>query len=85
VRESVSQSGVRELVSTSEDCWSSGAVSRSCEKVIAEADDRPGTQRKGNVRRWSRYQNTTGEDTADWEVLVLAVVNCRVCELALVL
>jgi hypothetical protein len=25
---------------------------------------------------------STGEDTADWEDLVRAVVNCRVCELA---
>jgi hypothetical protein len=29
------------------------------------------------------YQGTTGEDTADWEDLVHAVVNCRVCELAI--
>jgi hypothetical protein len=33
----------------------------------------------------SRYQATTGEDTADWEELVRAVVNCRVCELAIAL
>jgi hypothetical protein len=32
----------------------------------------------------SRYQ-TTSEDTADWEDLVGAVVNCRVCELAIAL
>jgi hypothetical protein len=31
----------------------------------------------------SRYQTTTGEDIEDWEVLVRAVVNCRVCELAI--
>jgi hypothetical protein len=30
-------------------------------------------------------QTTTSEDTADWEDLVRAVVNCRVCELALAL
>jgi hypothetical protein len=28
----------------------------------------------------SHYQTMTGEDTADWEDLVHAVVNCRVCE-----
>jgi hypothetical protein len=29
----------------------------------------------------STEADDTGEDTADWEVLVHAVVNCRVCEL----
>jgi hypothetical protein len=33
----------------------------------------------------NRYQATTGEDTADWEDLVRAVVNCRVCEIAITL
>jgi hypothetical protein len=32
-----------------------------------------------------RHQATTGEDIADREDLVHAVVNCRVCELATVL
>jgi hypothetical protein len=31
-----------------------------------------------------RHQET-GEDTADWEDLVRAVVNCRLCELAIAL
>jgi hypothetical protein len=31
----------------------------------------------------SSHQTTTGEDTADWADLVRAVVNCRVCELAI--
>jgi hypothetical protein len=31
-------------------------------KLVAEAGDSPGTQTKGNVRRWSRYQVTTSED-----------------------
>jgi hypothetical protein len=35
------------------------------------------------VASW--YQTTTGEDTADWKELVLAVMNCRVCELAIAL
>jgi hypothetical protein len=30
-------------------------------------------------------QATTSEDTADWEDLLRAVVNCRVCELVKVL
>jgi hypothetical protein len=33
----------------------------------------------------SRYQATTGEDTADWEDLVHAVVNYKVCELVIAL
>jgi hypothetical protein len=33
----------------------------------------------------SHYQATTGEDTADWEDLVRAVMNCRVCKLAIAL
>jgi hypothetical protein len=33
----------------------------------------------------SRFQGTAGEDTADCEDLVRAVVNCNVCELAIVL
>jgi hypothetical protein len=33
----------------------------------------------------SHYQTTTGDDTADWEGLVRAAVNCRICELALAL
>jgi hypothetical protein len=48
-------------------------------KMIAEARGEFGTRRKGNVRRWSRYQTTTGEDRAGWEHSVHAVVNCRVC------
>jgi hypothetical protein len=31
------------------------------------------------------HQEMTGEDTADWEDLVHAVVNCKVCELAIAL
>jgi hypothetical protein len=32
-----------------------------------------------------RHQATTGEDAAEWEDLVRAVVNCIVCELAIAL
>jgi hypothetical protein len=31
------------------------------------------------------HKATTGEDTAEWEVLVRAVVNCRLCELVIAL
>jgi hypothetical protein len=31
----------------------------------------------------NRYQASTGEDTADWEDLVRAVVNCRMCDLTI--
>jgi hypothetical protein len=38
------------------------------------------------LEQWvSRYQATTGEDTADWGDFVRAAVKCRVCELALAL
>jgi hypothetical protein len=30
-----------------------------------------GTQRKGNVRRWSRYWATASEDATDWEDLTV--------------
>jgi hypothetical protein len=33
----------------------------------------------------SRYQAPTGEDTAEWEDLMRAVVKCRLCELAIAL
>jgi hypothetical protein len=37
-----------------------------------------------NVHYWKLYQKT-GEDTVDWEDLVRAVVDCRLCELAIAL
>jgi hypothetical protein len=43
--------------------------------VSIEADDITGIH----------HQAVTGEDIADWEELVHAVVNCRACELAIVL
>jgi hypothetical protein len=39
-------SGVSEL----DTCWGSVVVSCCCEKLVAEAGDSSGTQRKGNVR-----------------------------------
>jgi hypothetical protein len=38
-------------VSELEDCWSTVVVNCCCEKLVAEAMDISGTQRKGNVLR----------------------------------
>jgi hypothetical protein len=40
---------VGELVSQLDNCWGSAVVSSCCEKLVAEAKDSSGTQRKGNV------------------------------------
>jgi hypothetical protein len=40
---------VSEEVSELENCCSSVVVSCYCEKLVAEAEDSSGTQRKGNV------------------------------------
>jgi hypothetical protein len=40
---------------------------------------------RGSYGIGSRYQTTTGEDTAVWEVLVRAVVNFSVCKLVMAL
>jgi hypothetical protein len=57
--------------------WVSAVVSCCCEKLVAEAGDSSGTQRKGNVRRCSRYQATASEDvTVDTSVCI--TVNCNV-------
>jgi hypothetical protein len=47
------------------------AVVRS-EKLVAETGGSSGTQRKGNVHRWSCYQATA---TEDWEDFLCAVVT----------
>jgi hypothetical protein len=48
-----------------------------------------GIVREPRVREMSAigsyYQTRTGEDTTDWEDFMCAVVNCRVCELVVVL
>jgi hypothetical protein len=58
--------------------------------LLLEADSRgTGIVRKLTVKGTSavgsRYEATTGKDTAKCEDLVLAVVNRRVCELAIAL
>jgi hypothetical protein len=59
-----------------QDSWSNELVvgqSSACKNMSTEAEDFVGIH----------HQATTGEDTADWEDLVYAVVKCRVCELAI--
>jgi hypothetical protein len=61
-----------------QDSWSNEWVMRQSPvggNMSMEAEDSVGIH----------HQAMTGEDTADWEDLVLAVGNCRVCELAIVL
>jgi hypothetical protein len=55
----------------------------SCEKVAGQYAREHGSW--GIYGNESRYQTRTGEDTADWEDLVRAAVNCWVCELAIAL
>jgi hypothetical protein len=81
-----SQCSSVQLVQCSE--WVRGLLQFSpCELLLLEAGSwSMGIVRKPSIRGTSaigsRYW-TTGEDTADWEELVCAVVNCRVCELVI--
>jgi hypothetical protein len=67
--------------------WVRGLLRFSpCELLLLEAGSwgtrivrEPRVRGTSAVR--SRYQATTGEDTADWKDLVRDVVNCRECEL----
>jgi hypothetical protein len=71
--------------------WVRGPLQFSpCEPLLLEA----GSWGTGIIREsrvsgtsavGSRYQTTTGEKTADWNDIVRAIVNCRVCELAILL
>jgi hypothetical protein len=67
--------------------WVRGPLGFSrCELLLLEAASwGTGTVReprgRGTSTVGSRYQATTGEDTADWKDLLRAVVNCSVCEL----
>jgi hypothetical protein len=49
-------------VSELEDCCGSLVVICCCEKLVAEARDRSGTQSKGNVRRWKSLPSNGTED-----------------------
>jgi hypothetical protein len=54
-------------------------VSCCCEKMVAEAGDSSGTQRKGNVRRLKPLPNNDSEDvTVDTRVCVcMCVCVCK--------
>jgi hypothetical protein len=58
-----------------QDSWSVVRQSPAGKNVITEAEDTVAI----------RQQGTTGEDKAGREDLVNALVNCRVCELAIAL
>jgi hypothetical protein len=49
-------------VSELEDCCGSVAVRCCREKLVAEAGDRSGTHRKGNVRSWKPIPSNSSED-----------------------
>jgi hypothetical protein len=54
-------------------------VSCCYEKLVAEAGDSSGTQRKGNVHIESRYRATASEGvTVDTNVCVCVIGNCKV-------
>jgi hypothetical protein len=52
--------------------------------MVAEAGESSGTQRKGNVQRWNRYQATASEDWEDFKYAVVTAIF-GVCELAIAL
>jgi hypothetical protein len=52
-----------------------GVAAVRSEKLVAEARDTSGTQRKGNVHLGNRYQATDAEDIEDF---IFAVI-CSVC------
>jgi hypothetical protein len=86
---SVQLSGMERVgrwVSELENCCSS-----VCDLLLWAANSwGTGIARKSRIRRtsavgsrWSSFQATTAEDTAEWKDLVRALVNCRMCELAI--
>jgi hypothetical protein len=60
-----------------------GHETRSCKTVIGQQGWEHG--RRGIYGVVSRYLAMTGEDTANWEDLVRAVLNCGVRELVIAL
>jgi hypothetical protein len=63
-----------------ENRWGSDVVSCCCEKLVAEAGDSSGTQRKGNVRCWKPLpSNGASEDCNRLRRLVCPVVAYEVC------
>jgi hypothetical protein len=62
-------------------CW----VSWSNELVVRQSPAGMNVGMEAETIVEIHHQATTSEDTAAWEDLVCAVVNCGVCELAVVL
>jgi hypothetical protein len=60
-----------------ENCWGSVVVSCCCDKLVAEAGDCSGTQRKENVRRWKPILSNGNEDVTAY-TNVYVIVNCIV-------
>jgi hypothetical protein len=74
---------VRELVGELVSNRCSSVVSCCCWKLVAEAGDSSGTQRKGNVCHWKPLPSSGSEDvTVDTGacayVCMCAKVNCKV-------
>jgi hypothetical protein len=51
-------------------------MSCCCEKLVAEAGDRSGTQRKANVRRWKLLPSNGSEDMST-DTSVCVTVNYK--------
>jgi hypothetical protein len=66
-------------VCQSENCYGSVVVSCFCEKLVVDAGDSSGTQRKENVRCWKPVPSNGSEDvTVATSVCVCETVNCEV-------
>jgi hypothetical protein len=63
-----------------------GDTSQARERVVKEQPfKRKWAWKQRNSHCWSRYQATTGHDTANWKDLACAVVICKVRTLAMAL
>jgi hypothetical protein len=57
--------------------WGSIVMNGYCQKLVAEAGDRSGTNRKENVNRWKPLPSNGREDmTVDTNMCV--IVKCKV-------
>jgi hypothetical protein len=74
--------GISRIISES---WVSWVYSLSNEIIVRQLPSGKKLSTEAEDIVGIRHQATTHEDTADCEELVLAVVNCRLCELALML
>jgi hypothetical protein len=66
-------------LSESDNSWGSAIMSCCCEKLVAEARDSLGTQKKGNIYHWKLLPNNSSEDMiVDTCVSVCVIVKCNV-------